>query len=202
MIRIDDHTFDEKLVINGNGWIIDAGCRGFNLARKWTEYVIGQQVYALDIENFSDQEVFGDVIFRNAALCAKSGDTEAYFFGNGTANFLKGINDVPENSAERPCETRKVKCITLEYIYAEIGTNIDLLKLDIEGAEYEVMMGMRHVPKQISVEFHEHTNKTLHDKYIDRILDKFCKDYALTLNIREWPQYKYMDCLFIRKDLL
>jgi len=143
-----------------------------------------------------------DIRLKHAALTATPGQTEAYFFGNGTGNFIKGINGVPENSEARPCETKTVPCITLQDIYNEIGTDIDLLKLDIEGAEYEILENIDPIPKQITVEFHEHCHKNLHDIYIDKVMGHLCKHYNCNLYIREWPQYKYMDCLFIRKDLV
>lgn len=195
MITIDDHTFDENLI--KSGWIIDAGCRGFGLHYKLPRGL--HKYLGIDIEDLCKSS---SINFKNAALTATPGQTEAYFFGNGTGNFIKGINGVPENSEARPCETRTVPCITLQDIYAEIGTDIDLLKLDIEGAEYEILANIEPIPKQITVEFHEHCHKQLHDQYIDNVMEHLCKHYHCNLYIRDWPQYKYMDCLFIRKDLV
>jgi len=95
-----------------------------------------------------------------------------------------------------------VPCITLQDIYNEIGTDIDLLKLDIEGAEYEILENLEPIPKQISCEFHEHCHTELHKLYIDKVLEHLCKHYHMNLYIREWPRYLFMDCLFIRKDLI
>lgn len=200
MKTIDGHTFDETL-LNG-GWVIDAGCRGFNFSQY---FYSGEKpyVFALDIENFKDW-VNNCTIFKHAALSNQKGFTEAYLFGNGTANFIKGVNGVPSNTEDRPVKTEVVEMITLEDIYNEIGTDIDLLKLDIEGAEYGVLYNVcaNPLPKQITVEFHEHTNKELHDKHIDELMECLSQYYHCNLYIREWPRYKYMDCLFIRKDLL
>lgn len=203
MLQIDNHTFDDDLLTGG--WVIDAGCRGFTFAHELL--IRDCNVLALDIENFQVPNFNylssnGKLIFKHAALSHKSGEIEAHFFGNGTGNFLKGINGEPGNTEDRPCETKSVKCITLNDIYNEIGTNIDLLKLDIEGAEYEILENLEPIPKQITVEFHEHCHADLHNKYIDKILDHLCKHYHLNLYIREWPRYKFMDCLFIRKDLV
>jgi FkbM family methyltransferase len=202
MKRIDDHTFDETLL--KDGWVIDAGCRGFNFANAVRSLFYDKKeknpVYAVDIEKFND-DIEG-VVFRQAALTNKTGRTEAYFFGNGTGNFIKGINHVPGNLPDRPMHIQTVPCITLQDIYKEIGTDIDLLKLDIEGAEYEILENIEPIPKQITVEFHEHCHTELHNKYIDKIMDHLCKSYHCNLYIREWPRYKYMDCLFIRKDLI
>jgi FkbM family methyltransferase len=202
MINIDGHTFDHTRL--QGGWVIDAGCRGF----KFTNYCLDHgKVYALDIEDFSQSpdvsivgSYFSQFIFKHAALTTHSGQTEAHYFGDGTGNFLKGINEQPGNTPDRPCENKIVKCITLDDIYAEIGTSIDVLKLDIEGAEYTVLENIEPIPKQITVEFHQHCHHKLHDKYIDKVINHLCKDYALNLYITD-PRYKYNDCLFIRKDL-
>lgn len=198
-VRIDDHTFDLDL-LNGK-WVIDAGARGF----AFSKYIRTQtecSVYSLDIEDFSKEveNNFYTDIFKHAALSHQRGKTEAYYFGNGTANFLKGLNDPPSNTPDRPCEIKEVEMITLEDIYDEIGTNIDLLKLDIEGAEYEVLLNMRPIPKQVTVEFHAHCHNGTHYKFIDQVLDKMRKDYHMHLfNVD--PRYPYLDCLFIRKDV-
>jgi FkbM family methyltransferase len=158
-------------------------------------------VYTVDIEDFRSTAPHW-ANFKQAALTTYSGQTEAYFFGNGTGNFIKGINEQPGNTPDRPCENKVVPCITLQDIYNEIGTDIDLLKLDIEGAEYAILENIDPIPRQITVEFHEHTVREMHNIYIDKIMERLCKFYHCNLYIREWPQYKYMDCLFIRKDIL
>jgi FkbM family methyltransferase len=201
-IAVDGHTFCIDIIVNGSGWVIDAGARGFALERKLIDYVVGQPVYAIDIENFHENEIFGDTVFRHAALTATNGETEAYLFGNGTANFIKGINEKPGDLPDRPLKIETVQCITLEDIYAEIGTNIDLLKLDIEGAEYEVLLGMKDpIPKQISCEFHRHCHLAMHNKYFDDVMRHMHKNYHITFNQVEPGEY-FLDVLFIRKDLL
>jgi FkbM family methyltransferase len=205
MKTIDQHTFDERL-LNGR-WVIDAGCRGFN----FTNYCLDRcNVYALDIEDFSNNEdvsivrkYFSKLIFKQAALTNYSGQTECYLWGNGYGNFIKGINGEPGSTEDRPVQKITVPAITLQDIYKEIGTDIDLLKLDIEGAEYRVLgEGFEPIPKQITVETHEHCHTDLHNTYWPEIWERLCKDYHASLYISEWPKYKFMDCLFIRKDIL
>lgn len=202
MTTIDGHTFDQSK-LNG-GWVIDAGCRGFDFSRYCLER---SKVFALDIEDFTNDPKmpivgrhFSKFIYKQAALTTHSTQTEAFFFGNGTGNFIKGINETPGNTPDRPCETKVIPCLTLNDIYNEIGTDIDLLKLDIEGAEYAIMDKMEPIPKQITVEFHEHTVSDLHNAFINNIVERLCKYYHMNLYIREWPRYKYMDCLFTRKE--
>lgn len=207
MITIDEHTFDETLI--KSGWVIDAGCRGWNftnevrsiLWNRWKPMVsLCNNIYAVDIENFTN--VLEGIKFNQAALTATPGQTEAYYFGNGTGNFIKGVNQEPQNLPDRPVKVETVPCITLQDIYNEIGTDIDLLKLDIEGSEYEILANIEPIPRQITVEMHEHCHPDLHKKYIEPVMDHLCKYYHCTLHIRDWPRYHYMDCLFIRKDLV
>lgn len=187
MITIDGHTFDEELLTGG--WVIDAGCRGFSFSKKLTE--LGCKVYALDIENFDN--IPKGVTFEHAALSITNDPTEAYFFGNGTGNFVKGINEVPT------AEVKTVQCITLNDIYRRTGPDIDLLKLDIEGSEYSILENLEPIPKQITVEFHEHAHEKLHKEKIDKVLDHLLQFYTLQMFVSEWPRYKLMDCLFIKR---
>jgi FkbM family methyltransferase len=198
---IDGHTFDETLL--RDGWVIDAGCRGFNFANAIRDIFYDEKeknpVYAIDIEKF-DGDIKG-VVFRQAALTNYSGQTECYLWGNGTGNFIKGINGTPGSTPDRPVKTDLVPAITLQDIYRDIGADIDLLKLDIEGAEYLVLEKFEPIPKQITVEFHEHCHPHLHEVYFRSILENLCKDYhAHFFNVE--PRYHFMDCLFIRKDIL
>jgi FkbM family methyltransferase len=197
MNTIDGHTYDEKLLTGG--WVIDAGCRYWRM----TDYMFlsGEKVFALDIEDFSNDIPTG-VIYKHAALMPKSGQVEAHYFGDGSGNFVKGLNDQPYDGPDRPCETKKVNSITLQDIYNEIGTNIDLLKLDIELGEYDILKDLEPIPRQCTVEFHEHVNKKYHQEMINEVLLHMGKHYHMNLYVRDWPLYLFMDCLFIRKDLL
>lgn len=204
MIEVDGHTYDEDL-LTYHGWVIDAGCRGFNFS--WSLHITNK-VYALDIEDFTDtsKELFknllgNDVIFKHAALSHKGEEVEAHYFGNGTGNFVKGVNEQPYNGPDRPCETKKVQAITLQDIYDEIGTDIDLLKLDIEGSEYEILASLEPIPKQVSVEFHAHCHEKIDREWTPKVLEHMSENYELKL-FSTIPRYPYMDCLFIRKDLL
>lgn len=202
MITISGHTFDETLLTK-DGWIIDAGCRGWDFSYYFWKYRLNP-VYALDIEDFSADKLYDDpqITFKHAALMAKAGEVEAHYFGAGDGNFIKGLNEQPYDGPDRPCETKKVNAITLQDIYNEIGTNIDLLKMDVESSEYEILLELEPIPRQISVEMHQHTTRDRHNKFINDILVHMGKNYYLNLYTREWPLYLFMDCLFIRKDLL
>lgn len=192
MTCIDEHTFDEKLLTGG--WVLDIGCRWWHFSTGLKS--MGEQVLALDIEDFKD--VPEDIRFINAALWINNDPIEAHFFGNGSANFLKGLNGIPYNGPDRPCETRYVKSVTLENLYTHIGENIDLLKLDCEAAEYFILDGMRPVPRQLSIEYHEHCAPDRHHELFDKVHSHLLKFYEATFHSK-YDRYKYMDTLYIRK---
>lgn len=199
-INIEGHTFDRELF--SSGWIIDAGARRFTFHR-----MLGcNPVVSLDIEDLgappSRMSSFPGY-FRQSALMHKSGKVKGYFFGDGSANFIEGVNETPYNGPDRPCEEKQIDAITLSDVYEFTGYNIDLLKLDIEGSEYEILANLEPIPRQVTVEMHQHCHEKKHNEWIDRVLAHMEKHYQLFLfPDKDWPQYKYMDCLFIRKDLL
>lgn len=196
-INIDGHTFDLDLLTGAK--IIDAGCKGWNFSSYFADR--GFDVYAIDMDNFNEWP--RNVCYTKAALVHNRTFVAAHFFGDGSGNFVKGVNEQPYNGEDRPCRTTVVDCITMDQVYKEIGTNIDLLKLDIEGSEYEILANLEPIPRQITVEFHEHCHAVTHSLWIEKVLDHMSKYYTLTQHpCDNWPRYKFMDCLFIRKDLI
>jgi hypothetical protein len=199
MMRVDEHSFDETLL--NRGLVIDGGCRGFNFSKALRD--LGCKVIALDIENFYD--VPDGIEFIHAALWPTKEPLQAHFFGNGTANFIKGVNGIPYNGPDRPCETKDVPVITLNEIYARPDVdidNIDILKLDVESAEYFILPEIKPLPKQITFEDHQHCNYNLHHERIAKIyynLDQWYKQ--ITTKVID-PRYPGLDTLFIRRDLL
>ena len=197
MTTAGGHTFDETLL--GDGCIIDVGCRGFEFMRY--EGFIDKKIYCID----PDEEVFKaglcpervgrDILEMNVAISDKSGSSGIYLNGEGTC--LKEI-DPDQSHSFIPCKT-----ITMEDLYKITGENVDILKLDCEGAEY-IILGetFRPIPKQITVEFHHHCVPELHKEKYAAIIERLSKDY--TMNNAIWEErhgagFNYCDVLFIRK---
>jgi len=59
-------------------------------------------------------------------------------------------------------EKEEVNCITLDQIISDLG-RVDLLKMDIEGAEEEVLLSSRNLSrvKRIAIEFHDNKERVL-----------------------------------------
>ena len=195
MITVGGHTFDKTLL--RDGVIIDVGARGFEFARYF--YQSGRKTYCID----PDSSVFelNERLFNknlkcfNVAISDKAGESGIYLNGEGTC--LKEI-DPDQNHPFIPCET-----ITMDNLYKITGENVDILKLDCEGAEY-IILGetFKPIPKQISVEFHYHTVPDLHNKHIEGIFNRLAKDYDVHNLVWEEANgcgFNYWDVLFIRK---
>lgn len=194
---VGGHTFCPELL--SDGVIIDVGCRGFEFANEF----IHKTVYAIDPDpkvfegKYQWQEIVGDSCMEhlNLAISDKSG--ESAYYENGEATCLKEI-DPDQNHPFKPCKT-----ITMDELYEITGTNVDILKLDCEGAEYIILgENFKPIPKQISVEFHYHTVPELHNKHIASILERLKKDYdvyGMTWEPRHGCGDNFWDVLFIKK---
>ena len=69
------------------------------------------------------------------------------------SRFAKGSKNLPPNSANWELKTQ-VKTITLNELTKTYGTP-DLLKIDVEGYEYEVLRGLTTKQQTICFEWHE-----------------------------------------------
>lgn len=200
LVNIAGHTIDKSLL--SDGVIIDVGCRGFGFSdaeefNKKTVYCIDPDNSVFDMITGVPQPVNKEWNFKflNVAISDKSG--ESSYYENGEATCLKEI-DPDQSHPFKPCKT-----ITMEDLYKITGENVDVLKLDCEGAEY-IILGetFKPIPKQITCEFHYHCVPDLHMKHFDSIMERLSKDYTIHNAVWE-PRHgcgnNYWDILFIRK---
>lgn len=170
------------------GICIDAGCRGFQFSEAMRD--LGLKVLALDIE---DMEVPEGITFVKAALWDKAEEVRYVDTEDKQAKFISEEGTI------------KVQATTLEDLYLLVGENIDVLKLDIEGCEWQVLMGMkRPVPKQITFELHQHTSKKRKESEIVQMFIHLQKWYNIAFYVLEKRHglgENYWDVLFTRMDL-
>lgn len=200
---VGGHTFAPELLTDGV--IIDVGCRGFEFADNF----LNKQIYCIDPDRsvFKEYYTFGEnwyfsisgshTMYLNLAISDKAGESGIYL--NGEATCLKEI-DTDKNHPFIPCKT-----ITMDDLYKITGENVDILKLDCEGAEY-IILGetFKPIPKQITVEFHYHCVPELHLQKFNDILNRLTKDY--TIHNMVWEErhgcgFNYWDILFIKRDI-
>ena len=194
MITIGGHTIDETLL--KDGVIIDVGARDFSFSKHFK----GKKVYAIDCDDavVNDDE---NIIFMNVAISDKSGETT--YYKNGEATMIRQFDPDPtfEHIDKKYCNECKV--ITMEDLYKITGENVDVLKLDCEGAEYAILgETFKPIPKQITVEFHNHCVPELHKEKYQSIVERLLKDY--TMHNAVWEErhgcgFNFWDTLFIRK---
>jgi FkbM family methyltransferase len=182
---IAEHTVNETLL--SDGWIIDVGARNFAFSKWFVER--GYKVLAVE----PDPEVkpIPGVVFENAALSNFTGTAPYKSFGNGTGNYI-GEGDI------------FVRTITYHDLLKKHGINtheIEVLKLDCEGSEYDILPGIWFGPHQITVEFHEHTQFKKGRNWIDDLV------YGLIsydVEQHDWEQrhgagFNYWDTLLVDK---
>lgn len=139
---ISEHSFipslfDQENIVGIR--VLDAGCRGFEFSKAMNE--LGAWVWAIDCD-----ELEGD--YWMAALSDNEGIA-----------YLQKTNDPQATKIVKTKTEFPVECITLNGICKKTMVDFfDLIKLDIEGSEYDVIMSMeRPYAKQLSIEFHLHT---------------------------------------------
>lgn len=187
---VAEHSIDIDLL--NKGVCFDIGCRGFLFSTAIRD--MGLQVVAFDLE---PMEAPPGITFLPYAV--------SNFDGDGF------YNDTADQQAKHLSTTGiRVPVIDINSLFANIADkaeHVDVLKLDAEGTEYLILSDPRFlpVPKQISVEFHEHCHKDLHDKYFDACVENLLKHYVAVKHDRTQAYgagWNYWDSLFIKKDLL
>lgn len=200
MICIGGHTFDETLLTDGV--IIDVGCRGFEFSNYFTDRNI--VTYCID----PDEKVFEFAPYLHnlkhdmvIAISDKAGETT--YYENGEATMIREVDPDPTfvHIDKKYCNT--CKTITMDDLYKITGENVDVLKLDCEGAEY-IILGetFKPIPKQITVEFHYHCVPELHTKNFNDIINRLTKDYTvhnMVWEARHGCGFNYWDVLFVRR---
>lgn len=64
---------------------------------------------------------------------------------------------------------RKVRCVSIDSLVSQFG-KFDLIKIDVEGAEYEIIDSLDHIDaEQICLEFHDHCTHYTKQDTQDRI---------------------------------
>jgi hypothetical protein len=186
MVTVDEHTFDETLLYPG-AWVLDAGCRGFNFALFCADdyqcNVTCVDAGKLDPPGHVRIEYFNEAIARGRD------EVKFYDFGNGTASYTDACGPQPGE-----CRVTTVKTFDPDQYQWE------LIKLDIEGGEYDYLMGLQEPPaRQITVEFHEHTPARRGDEFMAFLFHKMSKWYDMTGAVKDSRHgcgMNYWDVLF------
>jgi FkbM family methyltransferase len=99
----------------------------------------------------------------------------------------------------------RIECVTIEAFMRELNVTLwDVVKLDIEGAEYDVLQAWPGpIAKQISVEFHEHCAPR-GDAGIARVVEHLARWYVPVRHVKDkrhcLPE-NFWDSLFVLREL-
>lgn len=206
LIDISGHTIcPEKL---SDGVIIDIGCRSFN----FTSHPLfnGKKKYCIDPDEdiFSAEsgKFYDQTNQTNLCLAISDKTGETTYYPNGEATMIREVDPDPTFEHIDKKYSKKCKTITMDDLYEITGKNVDVLKLDCEGAEY-IILGetFKPIPKQITCEFHHHCVPELHKQKYQEIIERLSEHYEMHNAV--WEQrhgcgYNFWDTLFIKKDLV
>lgn len=99
---------------------------------------------------FDDAENF---YFNNLAVFSESKELDFFYFTNSN----NGLSSVYRNQKwvdmGLPMETGKVQAITLDDYFIDSDCKIDFLKIDVEGADFEVLKGADNLLNTQSIKF-------------------------------------------------
>jgi FkbM family methyltransferase len=145
MITVAEHSFEETL-LPANGNILDLGCRGFLFADALE--MKGKNVVCVDVDELGAIDGFH---YHRCAIASENG--------------LCGVRRSKDPQATTIVKAQvslagfDVPMYTLKSFSEKVGIPFwDLIKIDIEGSEYEVIRSLTEPPaKQLSIEFHLHT---------------------------------------------
>lgn len=182
--NICEHSIDIDL-LNKNGWVLDFGC-GVDFLFSKEMIKMGMQVISID-PNPKINEIPNDenIHYERCALVTDENlefiefdifnDTDA-------ASCVKTQNDV---FFIKKMYNTAVKATTLKKIIKKYNIEkIDVLKLDIEGAEYDFLNSIEGpIANQISIEFHDFRGMNPHypnnNIYYEKLFDKLTKWYSI-----------------------
>jgi FkbM family methyltransferase len=106
------------------------------------------------LQQNTQQSNISNLKLLNYAVSNIIGDVDLYE-GNGTCETFNILNS---NNSEQ--KRSKVKCITLDFLQNKLQTNFDIIKIDVEGAECNVLEKGINTIKNSKYVFLEIHNKT------------------------------------------
>ncbi len=214
MITVSEHSIEENLLTPGC-WVLDLGSStDFVFAKEMLNR--GMKVISVDCNPKIESSILPDHInfhFERKAIIPENDFSEF--------KTMKVFNDTDaattsESTNLRPysvlIETINVETIKISEIMSKYNiTEFEVIKIDIEGSEYDLLLQMNHpLSKQLSVEFHDFRdlNPTFpnNEIYYEQLMDKILPHYSIVKHEKTHHPgfahghgYNFWDSLFVKK---
>jgi len=201
LLNIFEHSIDCDL-ISKTGWILDLGCINFNFYKELKK--ITDNIICVD-PNPKIKDIPNDCIFINKAIHNINNQKIDYFIyedehGN---SLFKNENDYCPLIGKTQVDTISIDSIMKKFNI----TQFDLIKFDIEGSEYDILLNMDYtISKQYSIEFHDFRNflnlEDFYEKFIEKCT-RHCDIIQHEKSKHAWEPvgkcFNYWDSLFVLK---
>ena len=208
MHDIDGHTFDPRLVSPGS-WALDAGCRGFALAR----FLAARRVRVLAIDadpDVRDPRIPGVTFLNVAVMAEREMPTDRHVT-------LYRFHDCAEAHTTRwgpPHTGVRVPARSIAQLMREHDVRrFALVKLDVEGTEYGILDELAAadppLADQISVEYHDFCYMSPTPDDPDRWhagnLARLSRHYDVVRHAKQTSPWGpsptcYLDCLYVARQ--
>jgi FkbM family methyltransferase len=191
---IAEHSVDLSLLPK-NAVILDGGCRGFGFTDYFRDR--GHNVLAIDIDTLDRQD------YRKVGVSLKQGIAKINYTNDPQATSINEVESIEvKEFHERELTNNEVYVCDIKGFERAMGINqFDLIKLDIEGDEYDILKYSTHpMAKQLSIEFHAHCGKQTKEQ-LDELLTELSQYYNITASweSRHGAGFNYWDVLLISK---
>ena len=211
---IEDHFVDTSLLKPG-GYVLDLGCAGFKtvnsfLARGFNVVGVEPAPYNPPMEIFFNPNYKH---IKKACVGIKNTDiVQFHEYQWGGANSIvmppKHLHQEKyEGHSKNPFKaTYGVLTTTISEIMEEFNiSEFEYVKIDIEGAEYQLLENLPNGIKQFSVEFHDFLdlgpNPDNPEEYHEYLNNSVLTNYTKVKEKRGWRN-NIDDCLYVRNDLI
>ncbi|MEJ5992832.1 FkbM family methyltransferase [Pedobacter sp. Du54] len=207
--------FDLKRILNKDTInIIDVGANIGSVSKELSYYFPNSTIFAFEPINSTftllkdNTKLNNNIKSFHCALGSIKENMEILINKENTINSIKGQNYNPDNYSG----SEEIKVIRLdEFAETENISRIGILKIDVEGFEFEVLEGCGNLLKGnidcilLEVGYEREPTK-VHFSDVEIYLEKYnfqlCGVYEIMRNLNDKRRISYSNNLYIKKDIL
>lgn len=143
---------EEKVILDCGAYIGDSARRfvnqyGNNVKKIYSYEALPQNLAELELlqdKLYREKEWKGELIILPYAVCDEEKMIKFYEMELPNASFLPDMRDLSKNKLHQVVNVIEVKANTIDNTIPETE-KVSLIKMDIEGAEYEALIGAKRV---------------------------------------------------------